>query len=309
MGFPKVGLGVLFADGEVLESAIIYAVEQAGYRAIDTAAYYGNEAVVGSAIQKVLAKGKIKREELFITTKLKNYHHKADLVEKALRESLGNLRLDYVDLYLIHWPQSEAVDEADWTKPKTGADGKAIYDHVDILETWGAMEKVHAAGLAKHIGVSNFSIEMLERMEFSPKVHVQPYTNQVELSLYCQQRALLAYMAKRGMALTAFSPLGGSPILGPGPYGVQPLSDPVLVEVAKEVGKTPAQVVLKFLLGLSPVVHVIPKSVTPERIQKNIDLDFVLSGAQVAKLEARNLMHRGVNLRALWGIDPHCIGA
>jgi diketogulonate reductase-like aldo/keto reductase len=146
---------------------------------------------------------------------------------------------------------------------------------------------------------------MLERIEFSPRVKIQPYTNQVEHNLYLQQNALIHYLEKRKIYLTSYSPLGNQ---RDGPFGVKLLDDPVLVEVAKEVGKNPAQVALKFLLAFSPIVRIIPKSVTSDRILDNFQLNFELSAEQIVKLKTHNRSHCGVDLYYLFGVDVLSVG-
>jgi diketogulonate reductase-like aldo/keto reductase len=302
---PRVGLGTWQAtDPAALENAIIYAVEEVGYRYIDTAHVYENEEIVGAAIGKILAKGKLKRSDLFVTTKLWLVNRRPELVEPAIRASLARLKLDYVDLYLIHWPASYVPQPDGYLFPK-GPDGKALLEHIDILDTWAAMEQLVEKGLTKHIGVSNFSIEMLERLEISPKVKIQPFANQVEQSIYNQQLAMIQYLSSRGIALTSWSSFANGKV---GPFGVPLLQDPVLLEIAGQVKKTPGQVALKYLLQLSPVVNLIPKSVTPERIKENFSLDFTLSPEQVAKIKARNVGFRINNGIDEFGYDILSLG-
>jgi aldehyde reductase len=267
---PPIGLGTLAAkDPAVLEAAIIYAVEIAGIRHIDTAFSYDNESFIGAALSKILTKGVVKREDLFITSKLSNYHHDPADVELACRTQLERLGLTYLDLYLMHWPIAFAPIPGVATQALKVPDVKVI--RIDILDTWAAMERLQDAGLVRNIGVSNFSMEMLERLRFNARI--QPITNQVEMNLYQQQAALRNYLEWRGgITLTAYTPFGKST-----PFGVKQLEDPVLTEVADAVGKTPAQVTLRFLLALSPIVRVIPKSVTLERINENAELDFELT--------------------------------
>jgi aldehyde reductase len=301
--FPTLGLGTFQAkDPELLESAVIYAVEVTGVRHIDTAWSYENESIIGSALSKIFSKGTIKREDLFLTTKLSNYRHQPEAVEPACRIQLQRLGVDYLDLYLMHWPVAFAPI------PGVESHGVKLPDvkilHIDILETWAAMERLVDLGLVRNLGVSNFSIEMLERLRFNAKI--QPITNQVEMNLYQQQAALINYMEWRGgLVLTAYSPLGQNKI---GPFGVALLEDPVLKEVAEEVGKTSAQVALKFLTKVSGVVKIIPKSVTPARISENAGLDFELTQEQVAKLKARDRNVRSSDPFVNWGVDVFSLG-
>jgi len=245
---PQLGLGVWQAkEGEEVESAVRTALE-AGYRLIDTAAVYGNETGVGNAIR---ASG-IPREELFITTKLWNGDQGKANVRAALEASLERLGLDYLDLYLIHWPMPR----------------KGLY-----RETWEAFEELYKEGVMRAIGVSNFRIEDLEEL----KAHnlTIPTVNQVELHPYFPQKELRAYCAENGIQVESWSPIGG----GRGNL----LEDQTLVAIAKKYGKSPAQVVIRWHIQNGLVA--IPKSVHEERIRQNIDVfDFELSTDDMADI-------------------------
>jgi diketogulonate reductase-like aldo/keto reductase len=301
-----VGLGTWQATNPAeLETALTYAIEEVGYRYLDTAHVYGNEAIIGAALEKIFAKGVIKRSDLFITTKLWLTNRRPDRVEPAIRESLAKLKLEYVDLYLIHWPVSYPP-QADGNLFPKGPDGKALLEHIDILDTWAAFESLVEKGLTKYIGLSNFSIEMLERLQINPRVKIQPYAVQVEQSIYNQQLALIQYLEPRGIKLTSWSSFANGKV---GPFGVSLLQDPVLAKVAQEVGKTPGQVALRYLLQLSPVVNVIPKSVTPARIKENFEVtSFVLNEDQVARIRARNVGFRINNGIEEFGYDVLALG-
>jgi diketogulonate reductase-like aldo/keto reductase len=301
MEIPRVGLGTYQStDAQKLEAALIYAVEECGYRYIDTAQAYMNEQVIGAALQKVFAKGAIKRSDIWITTKLWVTCRRPHLVEPAIRESLAKLQTDYIDLYLVHTPAA-IPPQPDGNIFPRGPDGVLLSEHVDILDTWAAMEPLVEKGLTRHIGVSNFSIEMLERMELSPRVKIQPFANQVEQSLYCQQWAMIQYLAPRGIKLTAWSQFSHGEV---GPAGVPLLQDPVLLAVAAEVGRTPGQVAMKYLLQLSPIINVIPKSLTLERIRENFGVDgFELKAEQISKLRKLNVNFRIANGVEFFGYD------
>jgi diketogulonate reductase-like aldo/keto reductase len=242
--------------------------------------------MVGAAIQKVLAKDVIKRSDLWITTKLWVSNRRKEFVEPTIGGSLAALQLDYVDLCLIHWPFA-LIHQADGQLfPKDSA-GKPAIEQVDILETWAAFESLVDKKIPRHIGVSNFSIEMLERLQISPQVRIQPFTNQIEHSVYNQQWAMIQYLESRHLHLTSYSPLGSG---SEGPNGVGLPQDPVLLEIAAEVGKTTAQVAIRYLLQLSPIVDVIPKSVTPKYIKQNKEVfDFELTPEQVARIRKLNV--------------------
>jgi diketogulonate reductase-like aldo/keto reductase len=247
---PQLGYGVWQVPDDEAESAVGVALE-AGYRSIDTAAIYGNEEGTGKAI----AASGIPREELFVTTKLWNSEQGYDSTLRAFDESLAKLGLEYVDLYLIHWPLPS----------------KGLY-----VDTYKAFEKLHADGRIKAIGVSNFLPEHLERL--IGETSVVPAVNQIELHPHLQQQASRDYHAEHGIATEAWSPLG---------QGKGLLEVPAIVAIARKHDRTPAQIVLRWHLQLGNVV--IPKSVTPSRIKENIDVfDFSLDDEDLAAISALN---------------------
>ncbi|MFJ9031304.1 aldo/keto reductase [Streptomyces sp. NPDC102274] len=245
---PQLGLGVWQVPDDDAARVVGTALE-AGYRSIDTAAAYGNEEGTGNAIK---ASG-IAREELFVTTKLRNDDHGYDSTLRAFDASLKRLGLEYLDLYLIHWPRP-AVDA--------------------YVDTYKAFEKILSDGRAKAIGVSNFLPEHLERL--LGETSVVPAVNQIELHPQLQQTESRAWHAKHSVATEAWSPLG---------QGKGLLDVPTVVAIAHKHGRTPAQVVLRWHLQLGNVV--IPKSVTPSRIQENIDVfGFELDADDLAAFAA-----------------------
>ncbi|MFB4295436.1 aldo/keto reductase [Actinomadura sp. NTSP31] len=230
---PQLGYGVFQVSDEEAEHAVEVALRD-GYRSVDTASAYGNEEGTGRALR---ASG-LPREELFITTKLWNGDQGYDETLRAFDASMRRLGLDYLDLYLIHWPL-----------PERGL----------FLDTWRAFEKLKADGRIRSIGVSNFRIDDLRRvMDESDTV---PAVNQIELHPYFQQDGLRAFHQENGIHTEAWAPLG---------QGQGLLDDPALARVAQAHGRTPAQVVLRWHLQVGNVV--IPKSVTPTRIAENIDV-------------------------------------
>jgi len=253
---PKLGLGVWKAtDGSEVESAVVAAI-QAGYRLIDTAMVYQNERGVGKAIRE----SGTDRSELFITTKLWNSDQGANNVRPALVASLERLGLDYIDLYLIHWPT-----------PVRG-----LY-----LETWQELIKLQADGLIKSIGVSNFQIEHLE--ELKKHTSVVPAVNQVELHPHFQQRELREYCKQYGILVESWSPLGGSK--------ASVLESEELIRIANLHSKTPAQVVLRWHLQNDLIV--IPKSTNAERIKQNFDVfNFELTTEDMTAIDALNTDQR-----------------
>lgn len=243
---PQVGFGVFQVPSEATRTAVASALE-AGYRSIDTATVYGNETEVGEAI----AQSGVPRDELFVTTKLWNADQGYDETARAFEQSLSKLGMDYVDLYLIHWPLPE-VDR--------------------YRETWQAFEKLHADGKIRAIGVSNFQPHHLDRLAESSDV--VPAVNQIELHPYLQQAEARRYHSEHGIVTEAWSPIG---------QGKGLLEDAAIAEVAGKHGRTPAQVVLRWHLQLGNVI--IPKSVTPSRIRENLDLfGFSLDDDDMATL-------------------------
>lgn len=234
---PQIGFGVFRIPDEDAAATVRQAIE-CGYRSIDTASLYGNERGVGRAI----ATCGLPREDLFVTTKLWNDDQGRDRAAGALAASLDRLGLDYVDLYLIHWP-----------KPSKNR----------YVETWQALEELYAAGLARAIGVSNFQPSHLDAL--AAHGDLVPAVNQIELHPQLQQDALRRVDADRGIATVAWSPLGRA----------RSLDDPVIGRIADRHGRTPAQVILRWHLQLGTVV--IPKSSSPDRMRQNLDiLDFAL---------------------------------
>ncbi|MGC9539325.1 aldo/keto reductase [Streptomyces sp. UG1] len=261
---PQLGFGVWQVPDDEAQKAVGTALE-AGYRSIDTAAIYGNEEGTGKAI----AASGLPREDIFLTTKLWNSDQGYDATLRAFDVSLGRLGLDYVDLYLIHWPL-----------PSQGK----------YVDTYKAFEKLHADGRIRAIGVSNFLPEHLEHL--IAETSVIPAVNQIELHPHLQQRASREYHAEQGIATEAWSPLGSGKGL---------LEVPAIVAIAQKHGRTPAQIVLRWHLQLGNVV--IPKSVTPSRIKKNIEVfDFSLDDEDLAAISALNEDRR-------LGPDPATFGA
>jgi len=260
---PQLGYGVFQVPPEDAERVTTLALE-AGYRHIDTAAAYDNEEGVGRAIR---ASG-LPRDAVYVTTKLWNHNHGRDKAPRALDASLRRLGLDYVDLYLIHWPN-----------PRQDR----------YVDTWLASEELRDAGLTRSIGVSNFTIEHLERL--ARETTTTPAVNQVELHPRFQQTELRAYHHEHGIVTEAWSPLG---------QGGEILEDPTIGAIANNHRKTPAQVILGWQLEMGNVTF--PKSVTPERIRENIDVfDFDLTDEEIKQIDE---LDRGQRL----GPDPETFG-
>jgi len=260
---PLLGLGTWkSAPGEV--GAAVREAIRLGYRHIDCASVYANEPEVGEAIRSAIEAGEVKREELWITSKLWCNAHGRDNVEAALRRTLADLGLEWLDLYLIHWPVPIKPGVA---FPSSGED-LLPPAQMPIRDTWEGMEGVLEAGLTRHIGVSNFSSHKLH--ELLAHCRIRPEVNQVERHPLLQQPALVADCAAEGIHITAYSPLGSQDR----PAGLKGADEPVLLKnpvieaIAAERGCTPAQVLLAW--HLQSGISTIPKSVSPARLKENL---------------------------------------
>jgi 2,5-diketo-D-gluconate reductase A len=250
---PQFGFGVFQIPAAETAGAVREAFA-AGYRHIDTAQMYGNEEGVGEAVKE----SDLSRDEVFVTTKLNNDAHGFNSAISALDESLKKLRLDYVDLYLIHWP----------------------LPHQDrYVETWKGFEKLLADGRARSIGVSNFQPAHLDRL--AKETDTVPAVNQIELHPLLTQTELRKYHAEHGIATEAWSPIAQGEVLG----------EQTITSLADKYGKSPAQVVLRWHLQVCNIVF--PKSVNPDRVRENIDVfDFELAGDDMDAIAAMDAGHR-----------------
>lgn len=253
---PAVGLGTWQSKPNEVREAVKAAL-LAGYRHIDTALAYGNEHEVGQGIKD----SGVPREEIWITTKLDNPWHKR--VEEGITSSLKDLGVDYVDLYLMHWPSSTDPDDL-----------KKHYPDWDFTKTWAELEKLPASGRVKNIGISNFGIKNLEKL--LPGAKIVPAVNQIELHPNNPSPKLLEYLKEKNIHATAYSCLGSTN---------SPLAkDQTLAKIAEAKGKSTAQVLLVW--GLQRGTSVIPKSVTASRIQDNFKLDFTLTDDEMKQLSS-----------------------
>lgn len=274
-----IGLGTWKATGDDLKKAVKEAL-YAGYRHIDTAAIYGNEEQIGEALSEVFEEGKVFREDVFITSKLWNDSHDEGQVRPALEASLKKLRLDYLDLYLIHWPVAFRNGVG---FPKTPEDYLTPAE-APLAETWKQMEKVKSDGLARHIGVSNFSEKKLR--DLISKATLKPEMNQVELHPLLQQRALLDFCNREDIHLTAYSPLGSGDRSAAMKNADEPnmLDIDILKEIARDRSATVAQILIAWHNHRGCAA--IPKSTTKDHIIANFKAaDISLTESDMNKIE------------------------
>lgn len=246
---PQLGFGVFQIEPQDTVEAVSKALE-IGYRHIDTAQMYGNEKQVGEAIR---ASG-LDRSNIFVTSKLNNGFHQPDDARKAFNTTLLELGFDYVDLFLIHWPLP------------------TLYNG-DFVSTWKTLEEFHRDGRARSIGVSNFQIEHLEKL--AAQTEIVPAVNQIEVHPYFTNQAVRSYGQEHQIATEAWSPLAQGKVL----------EDPTIARLAYLVGKTPAQVVLRWHIQRGDIIF--PKSVTPSRMKENFELfDFELDSTDIDTISA-----------------------
>ncbi|WPP49945.1 aldo/keto reductase [Catalinimonas niigatensis] len=295
---PAIGLGTWkSAPGDVY-NAVLTAI-RSGYRHIDCAAIYGNEAEVGEALKKAFSDGLVKREELWVTSKLWNSKHREEQVIPALEQTLKDLQLEYVNLYLMHWPV--ALKEEVGIGFPEGPDQLLSLEEIPLAETWIGLEKTQQKGMAKHIGVSNFSIKKLE--DLIQHGTSRPEMNQVEMHPYLQQNELVAFCKEEGIHITAYSPLGS----GDRPARSKAADAPVLMEdesihrIAQKHDCSPAQVLISWAVRRNTAV--IPKSVNPERIQQNIDAAQVMLDEEDMKTIAGLDKHYRFINGAIWTME------
>ncbi|MGY6129210.1 aldo/keto reductase (plasmid) [Paraburkholderia strydomiana] len=279
---PAIGFGTLIADAAITISATKDALE-AGYRHFDCAERYRNEREVGDALQAGLAAGGIAREDIFVTTKLWNSNHRPERVKPAFDASLERLRLDYLDLYLIHTPFAfQAGDEQD---PRD-ANGNVLYDEgVTLLDTWRAMEDLVDGGRCRAIGLSDIGLDDLVPLYESARI--KPAVVQVEAHPYLPENELLEFCKKKEIVFLAFAPLGHG--IRPGP-----LEDPVVSRIAARIGKTPAQVLLAWAVQRGTAVLTTPK--TAARARENFDISDLPADAfdEINRIETRQRFNQVV---------------
>ncbi|XP_046549219.1 aldo-keto reductase family 1 member B7-like [Haliotis rubra] len=284
---PLVGLGSWQVTSPEECKDTIRAALDAGYKHIDTAYAYQNEAFIGEVLQEYFKAGKLKREDIFITTKLWVTYHEKDRVSLCIDESLKNLQLDYVDMYLIHTPVSMRETGKRMGIYPIDENNKPAFTEVPLLETWKGMEQVVRDGKAKSIGVSNFNMKQIEMI--CKSAAIKPATVQVECHLYLQQDKLFRFLKDRGITITAYSPFGSparpAHILKEGAPRV--LDDPVAKDLATKYKRSVGQIHLRYLVQRGIIA--IPKSSNPSRIQENLKVfDFKLSHCDMSKLASQD---------------------
>eukprot|EP00035_Acanthoeca_spectabilis_P002727 m.89202 g.89202 ORF g.89202 m.89202 type:complete len:344 (+) comp11712_c0_seq2:52-1083(+) len=326
---PTVGLGLWKSKPGEVKQAVLSALKQ-GYRLLDGAAAYQNEAEVGDAITEAIETGVVKREELFVVSKLFNTAHvwkgDATRVAAACDQTLKDLKLDYLDLYLMHWPfafeQTELQSIGGLRLPDGTPNPKLVFE-IEFMETWAEMVKLYKAGKVKAIGVSNFTEKQLGEL-LAGSSGVVPAINQVELHPYLQQPDLRAFCAEKGIQVMAYSGLGSGdsysgtsfPLAGDGPFqcasgGATLLKNAVVNEIAAKLAKSPAQILIRWSVQSGAIC--IPKTVKPERIAENHDVyGWEIPADDMAALSALNCGFRyGIGYcpghfdcpNAPWGAD------
>jgi alcohol dehydrogenase (NADP+) len=276
---PALGFGTLIPDAAVTITATRDALE-AGFRHFDCAERYRNEREVGEALQLGLAAGEIAREDIFVTTKLWNSNHRPERVQPAFDASLDRLRLDYLDLYLIHTPF--AFQPGDEQDPRD-QNGNVIYDDgVTLLDTWRAMESLVDHGRCRAIGVSDITLDGL--LPIYEAARIKPAAVQVESHPHLPETELLEFCKEKGIVLLAFAPLG---------HGMKPglLEDPVISAVAARVGKTPAQVLLAWAVQRGTALLTTPKSAA--RAKENFDISALPEDAfnEINRIQTRQRLN------------------
>lgn len=295
---PSIGLGLWKVATTDAPSLVVQAIE-AGYRHLDSACDYGNEAEVGCGIQEALKRQLCRREDLWVTSKLWNTYHHAEHVRPALERTLNDLKLDYLDLYLVHFPIAldyvpmETRYPPGWLHdPQSDAPAMRPV-RVPLQETWHAMEELVRARLVRRIGVCNYGCSLLR--DLLAYAEIQPAVLQVELHPYLVQPKLIRFCQEAGIAVTGFSPLGAQSYfaLNMAEQSESVLANPVILNIASRHYRSPAQVALRW--GLQRGTAVIPKTSSPERLRENLALfDFALTAEEMDAISGLD-RHRRFN--------------
>ncbi|XP_054152443.1 1,5-anhydro-D-fructose reductase-like [Oppia nitens] len=269
---PIVGLGTYQATGDVIYESVLNALD-VGFRHIDTAYLYDNEKDIGRALKKVFSEGKLKREDVFVVTKLWHTFHSRPLVMEGMKKSLNNLGLDYVDLFLVHFPFG-LKEGTNMTTPVDDK-GNVLFSDVDYVETWQGMQDVYDKGFTKSIGLSNFNHQQVDRI--LSMARVKPMVNQVECHPYLNQKQLLDYSTKHDIVLTAYSPLGTGRML----------NETKLIEIADKHNVSAAQVLIRYQAQRGIVV--IPKATSKKYIAEDYEIfNLNLSDSDMTAIDSLN---------------------
>lgn len=296
MDMPQIGFGLWKVAAEDCRATILEAA-RAGYRHFDCAADYGNEAAVGEGLAAAMDAGLCTREELWITSKLWNTYHAPEHVEAACRKSLKDLGLDYLDLYLIHFPIAlefvpfETRYPPEWIHDPDADNPVMQRAAVPLHETWSAMEDLQDKGLVRQIGVCNYNSALIH--DLMTYARIKPAVLQIEAHPYLTQEKLIRLAREYGIAVTAFSPLGALSYVELDMAGEKDtvLNAPSVIAAADRHGKSPAQIVLRWATQRG--TSIIPKSTSPERMRENLAItDFSLSEDEMAAISALNRNRR-----------------
>lgn len=296
MDMPQIGFGLWKVAAEDCRATILEAA-RAGYRHFDCAADYGNEAAVGEGLAAAMDAGLCTREELWITSKLWNTYHAPEHVEAACRKSLKDLGLDYLDLYLIHFPIAlefvpfETRYPPEWIHDPDADNSVMQRAAVPLHETWSAMEDLQDKGLVRQIGVCNYNSALIH--DLMTYARIKPAVLQIEAHPYLTQEKLIRLAREYGIAVTAFSPLGALSYVELDMAGEKDtvLNAPSVIAAADRHGKSPAQIVLRWATQRG--TSIIPKSTSPERMRENLAItDFSLSEDEMAAISALNRNRR-----------------
>lgn len=293
---PSLGLGMWKIEKPILPKLVQEAI-RIGYRHFDCACDYGNESQVGEGLQAAVKAGLCNREDLWVTSKLWNTYHAAEHVRPALQKSLNDLQLDYLDLYLIHFPIAtkfvpfEHRYPPEWFYDPDAEFPKIEIDPVPIRETWEAMEELISQGLVKNIGICNFNCSLIRDLLSYAKI--RPSVLQIELHPRLTQDKLLRYCKQESIAVTGFSPLGAESYYSIGMASSEQslLNNSSIIQIANSHNKTPAQVILKW--GVQRGTAIVPKTSSSERLRENFEIfDFNLNEEEMAAITTLNLNQR-----------------
>jgi alcohol dehydrogenase (NADP+) len=285
------GLGTWKSEPGEVGTAVREAI-RIGYRHIDCASFYGNEAEVGLAVRNAIREGEVTRKDLWITSKLWCNAHGKKNVAPAIRKSLSDVGLDYLDMYMVHWPVALKPSAV---FPRASTDF-ASAEEAPMQDTWGAMEAAHAEGLTRHLGVSNFSAKKIG--DLLSHARVKPEANQIELHPFLQQKALVEYCTSQGIHVTGYSPLGSGdrPAFLKAATDPVPLEDPVIKAIAAAHERTPAQVLLAWHVGQG--ISTLPKSISPARLREN----FAASELELTPADVRQIASLDQGFRYIAGV-------